>query len=59
MESKSFKDLVMWRKGHSFILCVYKYTKKFPNFELFGLISQFRRATISLTIIPHSFYNFF
>ena len=47
-KSKTFVDLVVWQKAHQFVLSVYKCTKNYPNFELFGLTSQFRRAAVSI-----------
>jgi four helix bundle protein len=46
--SKSFKDLVVWQKAHQFVLKVYSYSQKFPKEEMFGLTSQFRRASVSI-----------
>lgn len=48
-KSKSFEDLLVWQKGHQFVLEVYKITKQFPKEEIYGLTSQFRRASISIT----------
>ncbi len=46
---KSFKDLLVWQKGHNIVLEVYRLTKLFPREELFALTSQIRRAVISIT----------
>lgn len=48
MASKSFKDLIVWQKAHQWVLEIYHFTNSFPNKEQFGLISQLRRATISI-----------
>ncbi|MDO6738988.1 four helix bundle protein [Wenyingzhuangia sp. 2_MG-2023] len=48
-KSKSFEDLLVWQKGHEFVLEVYKITKQFPKEEIYGLTSQFRRAAVSIT----------
>lgn len=44
----SFHDLRMWQEAHAFVLEVYKTTELFPKHELFGLVSQFRRASVSI-----------
>jgi four helix bundle protein len=46
---KSFEDLNTWKEGHKFVLLVYELTKKFPKEEMFGLVSQIRRAVVSIT----------
>ena len=46
--AKSFQDLVVWQKAHSFVLEVYRITRDFPKEELYGLTSQFRRAAVSI-----------
>ena len=45
---KTFKDLLVWQKAHSLVLEVYETTRKFPNEERFGLISQLRRSASSV-----------
>ena len=47
-KAKTFKDLIVWQKGHQFVLSVYRMTKKFPKEEMYGLTSQFRRAAVSI-----------
>ncbi|MFH1548739.1 MAG: four helix bundle protein [Candidatus Omnitrophota bacterium] len=44
-----FEDLETWQVSHKFVLEIYKITKKFPKDELYGLISQLRRAALSIT----------
>lgn len=46
--SSSFQDLLVWQKGHQFVLLVYRITNRFPNYERFGLTSQFQRAAVSI-----------
>jgi four helix bundle protein len=46
--AKTFEDLLVWQKAHSFVLTVYRLTETFPKLEIFGLTSQFRRAAVSI-----------
>jgi four helix bundle protein len=46
---QSFKDLIAWKKGHAFVLNIYEETRIFPREEMFGLVSQLRRAAVSIT----------
>lgn len=43
-----FEDIIAWQKARIFIKHVYTITRKFPDNEKFGLISQFRRAAVSI-----------
>ena len=45
---KNFYDLDAWKKTNEFVLEIYKVTKKFPKEELYGLVSQLRRAAVSV-----------
>jgi len=45
---KDFRDLVVWQNGIEIVDEVYRVTKEFPKAEMYGLISQFRRAAISV-----------
>lgn len=47
-KSCSFEDLLVWQKAHDFVLNTYKATNSFPKDEIFGLISQYRRAAVSI-----------
>jgi len=46
--AKDFRDLIVWQKAHHFVLQVYKITDDFPDNEMYGLTSQFRRAAVSI-----------
>jgi four helix bundle protein len=48
MSTKTFKELLVWQRAHQFVLQVYNYTSAFPKSETYGLVSQFRRAAISI-----------
>ena len=43
-----FEQVLAWQKAHTFTIMVYQITRLFPNDELFGLTSQFRRAAVSI-----------
>ncbi|MCK5707847.1 MAG: four helix bundle protein [Candidatus Aureabacteria bacterium] len=45
---KSYKDLDVWRRSISIVKEVYLVTKKYPKEEIFTLVSQMRRAAISI-----------
>jgi four helix bundle protein len=44
----SFQQLEVWQEAHKLVLMVYRVTKKFPSDERFGLVSQMRRAAVSM-----------
>ncbi|MFA7244602.1 MAG: four helix bundle protein [Candidatus Magasanikbacteria bacterium] len=44
----SYKDLIVWQKSMDLVLLIYQITKNFPKEELFGLVSQMRRAVVSI-----------
>src|SRR5713226_8858681 len=46
--ARTFQDLVVWQKAHGFVLAVYRTSDKFPQREIYGLTSQFRRAAVSI-----------
>jgi len=43
-----YKDLLVWRKGIGLVKEIYRMTKPFPADERFGLVSQMRRAGVSI-----------
>ena len=45
---KGFRKLLVWQKAHQWVLLIYKLTEKFPKHEMFGLVSQMRRAAVSV-----------
>jgi len=46
----SFEDLNVYQKALDFIDNTYKTTENFPKKELFGLSSQFQRASVSIAL---------
>jgi len=45
---KSYKDLDVWKKAKELVVDIYKSTADFPSEERFRLISQLRRAAVSV-----------
>jgi hypothetical protein len=61
--AKSFRDLIVWtgginawgflrrhalQKAHQLVLEVYRFSSSFPQTETYGLVSQLRRALVSV-----------
>jgi len=44
----SFEKLEVWHEAKEFTKSVYELTSKFPDSEKFGLVSQLRRAAVSI-----------
>ena len=47
---KDFRELKVWEKSHQFTLKIYSLSNSFPKDELFGIVSQIRRASSSIAI---------
>lgn len=45
---RSHRDLIVWQKAVDFVVAIYDLTKGFPKEEMYGLISQIRRAATSI-----------
>jgi len=45
---KSFEELIIWQEARKFANDIYKLTKKYPQEEMYGLISQMRRSAVSI-----------
>ena len=48
MNVKSYKDLVVWQKSILLVTKVYKLTDNLPKEEMYGLIGQMRRCSVSI-----------
>ncbi len=48
MEVRSYRDLIAWQKGMALVVEIYKVTSQFPKEEMYGLVSQMRRAAVSI-----------
>lgn len=46
--NKGFRNLIVWQRMQELAILVYKLTKDLPADEKFGLISQMRRAVVSV-----------
>ena len=44
----NFKELKVWKKAVDFAVKIYSVTRSYPNEEKFGLVSQMRRAGVSI-----------
>ena len=47
-KARGYRDLVVWQKGIALAREIYLLTKKLPADEKFGLVSQMRRAAVSV-----------
>jgi len=45
---QSYRDLLVWHKGIELAKLLYSLTSKLPAEERFGLVSQIRRAAVSI-----------
>jgi four helix bundle protein len=45
---QSHRDLLVWQKSMDLVVAIYRITQKLPSHEQFGLISQLRRAAVSI-----------
>ena len=48
IKTKSFRELIVWRKSMNLVVKVYKLTENFPKSEIYGLTSQMRRSAVAL-----------
>lgn len=46
---ESFEDLIVWQETQKFAVMVYGISKNFPKEEIFGITSQVRRASSSIS----------
>jgi len=48
MVVQSYRDLIAWQKSMDLVTEVYHCTQAFPKTETYGLVSQLRRAAVSV-----------
>jgi four helix bundle protein len=46
--AQDYHELIVWQRAIELTVCIYKLTRSFPKEELYGLISQMRRASVSV-----------
>jgi four helix bundle protein len=57
---RNFRDLDVWNLGKKLVIDIYQITQKFPTEESYGLVSQMRRAAISIpSNIAEGFNRFY
>ncbi len=48
MEIRAHKNLDVWKRAMNLTKIIYRITSTFPSSEQFGLVSQMRRASVSV-----------
>ncbi len=48
MYIKTYKELIVWKKSIELVKEVYIVTEKFPKSEMYGIIIQMRKASVSI-----------
>ncbi|MDO8520805.1 MAG: four helix bundle protein [bacterium] len=49
MQSNGYRDLIVWQKAIDLVVLIYGLTKDFPREEVYGLVSQMKRAAVSIS----------
>ncbi len=49
-KDKGYHKLLIWKKSFELVLEIYRVTKYFPKSEEFGLVSQLKRAAVSVVL---------
>ena len=45
---KSYRDLIVWQRSIDLTGKIYSCTRQFPKEEIYGIVSQMRRAAVSI-----------
>ena len=48
MKIQSYKELIVWQKAVLLSVQIYSLTEQYPREEAYGLVSQMRRAAVSI-----------
>lgn len=46
--ARTYRELLVWQKAKTLAIHTYSATEHFPKTEMFGLVSQIRRAAVSV-----------
>ncbi len=46
---QNFRNLKAWQNSHQLVMKIYSYTHNFPKDEIYGLRSQIRRSSVSIS----------
>ena len=46
--ARTYRELLVWQKAKTLAIHAYSATEHFPKTEMFGLVSQIRRAAVSV-----------
>jgi four helix bundle protein len=59
MATKSYRELIVWQKARDLAVETYKTTGKLPPSELYGIVSQMRRASLAISSNIAEWYHRF
>ena len=45
---QDFHELTVWQRAIDLTVCIYQLTQKYPKEEIYGLVSQLRRVSVSI-----------
>lgn len=48
MPVQNYRELIVWQRAMDLVENVYRHTRTFPKEEIYGLVSQIRRAVVSI-----------
>src|SRR5436305_7707459 len=48
MPGRNYQDLIVWQRAMDLVVAVYRFTAALPKQETYGLVSQMRRASVSI-----------
>ena len=48
MKTPNYKEMEAYKKSYDCVMLIYKMTENFPIFEQYGIVSQLRKAAVSI-----------